>query len=120
MARILKCAPTLLVVTALFPAAAAAASGPTTTTTTTTTTTSTTTTTTPKPKPKPVKASGRIYLPDAFFVHKQAVTVPKRWIHVNGVVFPYVPHQRVTVRISLNHRQFKKVRLRLKPSRHHR
>jgi L,D-transpeptidase catalytic domain len=117
MARILKSALAVLVVGSLFPAAAAAAG-----TTTTTTTTSTSTSTTshpPKPKPKPVKGSGRIYLPDAFFVHRQAVTVPKRWIHVKGVVFPYVPGQRVTLRVSLNHKQFKKVRIRLKPSRHH-
>ncbi len=121
MAKFLKIALAPLVVLLLVPAVALATGGKTTSTTSTTTTTTTTTsTTTGPPKPKRVRGKGRIYLPDAFFVHRQAVTVPKRWIHINGVVTPYVAGQLVTLRISLNHRQFKKVRIRLKSSRKHR
>lgn len=62
-------------------------------------------------------ASGALYLPDAFFVHHQAVSVPGRGVHVNGVVFPFVPNQWVTVRVFLGRHQIKRERLRLKPSR---
>jgi hypothetical protein len=118
MPRILKFALALLAAAALIPAAATGAGGSSQTTTTTTSSTTTTTTSRP-PAPKPKKGSAKLYLPDAFFVHKQAVTVPKRPIHVNGVAFPYVPKQVVTLRVFLNHKQIKRVRLRLKPSRNH-
>jgi hypothetical protein len=114
MARKLKGALILLVVGLLVPAAAFAA-GPTTTTTSTTTTTTSTTTPTPPP-PKPKRGSVHIYLPDAFFVHKDALSIPGRGLHVNGVVTPYVPDQRVTLVAYLGHKKFKTVSLRLKPS----
>ncbi len=116
MARILKGALTLLVVACFAPAAALAAGS--TTTTTTTTTTSTTTTPTPPP-PKPKRGSVRIYLPDAFFIHRDTLTVPGRGVHVNGVVTPYVPNQRVTLLVYLGAKRFKRVSLRLKPSKNH-
>src|SRR5205085_3616516 len=96
MTRILKGALSVLVGGALAPAAALAA-GPATSATTdpATTTTTTTTTTTPPPKPRPKRGSVRIYLPDAFFVHHDALSIPGRGVHVNGVVTPYVPNQRV-------------------------
>jgi hypothetical protein len=74
------------------------------------TTTSTTT-------PAPVKASVRLYLRDVFFVHRQAVTVPGRVVHVGGVVRPYVAGQWVTVRALVGRHLIKSQRLRVKPSR---
>jgi hypothetical protein len=64
----------------------------------------------------PAKASVQLSLPDAFFVQRQAVTVPKRLIHVHGVVRPYVSGQVVKVRISLGPRKFKIDHLRVRPS----
>jgi hypothetical protein len=111
----------------LGPAQAVADAGsatPTTPTTPTVTTPSGTTgptgptTPTKKPKPKPAaKADPRLYLPDAFFVSRHPVTVPKRLIHTGGVVRPYVAGQWVTVRILLGHRVIKSGRWRLKRSR---
>src|SRR5436309_432837 len=73
-----------------------------TTTTTSSTTTSTTTTTTPSPPPaKPKRGSLKLYMFDAFFVHRQPVTVPGRLLHVSGVVRPYVPGQWVSVKSFL-------------------
>ncbi|HEY2160607.1 MAG TPA: L,D-transpeptidase [Solirubrobacteraceae bacterium] len=70
------------------------------------------------PKPKPaVKAHGKVYLFDSFYVSRNAVTVPKRLIHANGVVFPYVRGQRVRVRIFLGHRLIKSGTWRLRRSR---
>jgi hypothetical protein len=111
----------------LAPAGAAAAGGGITTPTVTTptvttpTTTPTTTTPTPKPKPKPKPAHGslKLYLPDAFFVHRNALSIPKRVLHVDGVVHPYVRGQWVTVRAYLGRRLIKSDRLRIKPSRRH-
>jgi hypothetical protein len=72
----------------------------------------------PTPKPKPaVKAHPTLYLPDSFFVSRHPVTVPKRLIHVDGVIRPYVPGQYVRVRIFLGHRLIKSERWRLKRSR---
>src|SRR5436309_1747611 len=72
----------------------------------------------PKPKPKPaVRAHGRIYLLDSFFVSRDPVTVPKRVVHASGVVWPYVKGQWVTVRIHLGRRLIKSGNWRLKPSR---
>ncbi len=115
MARILKGALVLLALAAFAPAAALAAGS-----TTTTTTSTTTTSTPPPPKPKPQRGSVRIYLPDAFFVHHDALTIPGRGVHVNGVVTPYVPNQRVTLVAYLCHKRIKTVGLRLEPSKNHR
>jgi hypothetical protein len=103
------------------PALAAGAPSPTATTPATTTTPTTTTTTPvptpkPKPKPKPARATAALYLANLFFVHGDAVTVPKRSFEVSGVVRPYVPGQWITLRAYLNGRQFTWFRLRLKPS----
>src|SRR5437588_5247124 len=65
----------------------------------------------------PARTSVQLYLPDAFFVHRQALTVPERFLHVQGVVRPYVRDQWVDVRISVGRRLVKSARLRLKPSR---
>ncbi|MGZ4181699.1 MAG: L,D-transpeptidase [Solirubrobacteraceae bacterium] len=83
-----------------------------------------------KPKPKtsptppasatsPAVANGAmtLYLPDAFFVSHQAVTVPNRVIHVGGVVRPYVPGQWVNVKAFQGSHRVKIDRLRVKPSR---
>jgi hypothetical protein len=58
-----------------------------------------------------------LFIPDAFFVHGGAVTVPNRWIHVGGVVQPYVPGQWVTIRAYLGNRLIKSDRLRIRRSR---
>jgi len=116
MARILKGATIFFAVALLVPAVAFAAGGSATTTTTSTTTT---TTTPAPPPPKPKRGSVRIYLPDAFFFHKDALSIPGRGVHVNGVVTPYVPDQRVTLVAYLGHRKIKSVKLRLKPSKNH-
>src|SRR5947209_5052680 len=65
----------------------------------------------------PARGKVTVYLPDAFFVHGQAVTVPKRVVHVVGIVRPYVADQRVTVRAFLGRRLIESKRLRLIPSR---
>ena len=59
----------------------------------------------------------RLYLLDAFFLHRDAVTVPGRVLHVGGVVRPYVPGQWVDVRAYVGRRLIKTDRLRVKPSR---
>jgi hypothetical protein len=70
------------------------------------------------PKPKPaVRAHSRLYLFDSFYVSRHPVTVPKRLIHVDGNVFPYVKGQWVRVRIYLGHRLIKDANWRLKRSR---
>jgi L,D-transpeptidase catalytic domain len=91
----------------------------TTTPTTTTPTTTTPTTTTPKPKPKAAHGSLKLYVLDAFYVHRQPVTVPNRLIRVDGVVHPYIAGQSVTVRSFLGRRLIKTDRLRIQPSRRH-
>jgi hypothetical protein len=108
-------------VLAATPAAATTTASLLTTTTTTTTTSSTTTTTTttapkPKPKPKPRNAGAKLYLANAFFLGKDAVTVPGRWMKVGGVVTPYVPGQWVSVKVMLGDKVFHTDRLRIKPS----
>jgi hypothetical protein len=99
-------------------------SGPTTSGPTTSgPTTSTPGTPPPKPHPKthrkqrPARAAIKLFIPDAFFVHGGAVTVPNRWIHVGGVVQPYVPGQWVTIRAYLGNRLIKSDRLRIRRSR---
>jgi L,D-transpeptidase catalytic domain len=98
------------------PATASSASSTTTTSTTTATTPTTTTTTPPKAAPA-VKGSAAIFLPDAFVVHHQAVTVPTRVVHVRGVVKPYVAGQSVEVKAFLGRRLIKSARLRVKRAR---
>jgi len=106
---------TALTLAAVAPAQASAA-GPTSTSTTPTATAPTTTPVAPAP------ATGRatLYLPDAFFVHRQPVTVPRRSFHLVGIVRPYVPGQRVVVRTYLGHRLIKSDELRLRLSRNRR
>jgi L,D-transpeptidase-like protein len=85
--------------TAVVPAQASATGTPTGTSTTGSSTTSTT-----------------LYLPDAFFVQRQPVTIPGRSFHVAGIVRPYVPGQWVLVRGYLGGRLIKSEKLRLRPS----
>jgi hypothetical protein len=62
------------------------------------------------------KGSVRLYLPDAFFVQRHPVTVPRRRFHVQGVVRPYVAGEWVSVRAFAGRRLFKSDRLRIKLS----
>jgi hypothetical protein len=55
----------------------------------------------------PVRPSVRLSLPDAFVVHGQAVTVPGRALHIDGVITPYVPDQQVSVEVWLGGRLVK-------------
>src|SRR5450755_639790 len=85
----------------------------------------------PKPKPKrtspatsvpptstgPAKASARLYVFDTFFVDRQPVTVPKRTLHVGGVVRPFAAGQWVSVRTFLGRKLIKTDRLRIRRSR---
>ena len=64
----------------------------------------------------PVKASLTLYLPDAFFVHHQALMVTGRTLHVGGVVRPYVAGQWVTLRAAIGRHVIKTDRLRVKPA----
>jgi lipoprotein-anchoring transpeptidase ErfK/SrfK len=109
---------------------ALAAGSPTTSSTAAAPSTATTTASTaakapPKPKsgapPKatPTPSTGvtaKLYIPDAFVVHHDAVTVAGRTLHVEGFVRPYVAGQTVEVKSSLNGKVFKTDRLRIKPS----
>jgi hypothetical protein len=115
-------------------ASAAFATPATTTSTTSTTTTSTGTTTsgtTPSSKPPtskppasttpttptgaPANAAVHLYLADAFYVNKDAVSVPGRTVQVQGFVRPYVPDQWVDVEAFVGTKRFKTDRLRIKP-----
>jgi hypothetical protein len=69
------------------------------------------------PPSKPAKASIRLYLRDAFFVKGHAVTVPRRAVHVGGVVRPFVAGETVTVRAFVGRRLIKSWRLQIKRSR---
>lgn len=66
-----------------------------------------------------VGESARLYLPDAFFVHRQAVMVPNRRFHVVGIVRPYVPGQWLTVRATLGRRVIETQRVVPQPSANH-
>jgi L,D-transpeptidase catalytic domain len=105
--------------TTVAPATSTATASPTVTSTTTSSTT-TTTTTTPPPTTPPVqpavKATASIFLPDAWVVQQRAVTVPRRVVHVTGVVRPYVAGQSVDVKAFLGRRLIKSARLSVKPS----
>jgi hypothetical protein len=97
------------------PSAAPTATAPPTTGPPTTGPTAPTSTTSTTPAPAAGKLT--LYLPDAFFVHRQPVTVPGRSFHVVGIVRPYVPGQWVVVRTDLGRRRIKSDELRLRPSR---
>ena len=110
--------------TATTPAAGKPKSATTTTTTptatkpaTTTPTTTTPTATKPATTTAPAKATLKLFLFGAFFVHGQPLTVPGRGVQVGGVVAPYVPGQWVTVRALVGRRLIKSDRLLIKPSR---
>jgi L,D-transpeptidase catalytic domain len=94
-------------------AAPAIAAG--TTTSTTSTTPSTPTPTTPAAT-APVLATLTLSVPDAFLVDHHLVTVPKRIVHVHGVVKPYVAGQWVLVQDSVNGKVFKTDHLRIQPA----
>jgi hypothetical protein len=80
---------------------ASVASAPAKKPTATTPTKTSPTTTAPAPPATAVKATARLYLPDAFFVHRKALIVPDRAMHVTGEVRPYVPGQTVTFKVFL-------------------
>jgi hypothetical protein len=121
MTRILRRLLPLLAALLLLPAALAAAASSSTPTTSTGTSTSPVVTPVVKPQvPKPKHGSLKLYLPDSFFIHQFAVNVPNRRLHVEGIVSPWVPGQRVTVRSYLGGRLVKTDRLRVRatPQRH--
>jgi hypothetical protein len=62
-----------------------------------------------------VSAEAHLYLTGAFFVHRDAVTVPGRPVDVQGFVRPYVPGQTVEVKSYVGRRLFRTDRLRVKP-----
>jgi hypothetical protein len=70
------------------------------------------------PDPAPA-GSARLYLPDAFFVHGQAVTVPRRVFHVVGITRPYVANQPLTIQVRLGRRLIKSEKVVPAPSRNH-
>ena len=114
---------TIATVAAIAAASAGAASAATTSstpsstngTTTTGTTTGTTPTTTTTPA-APVFAKVTLTVPDGFLVNHKLVTVPKRTVHVHGVVSPYVAGQWVLVQDSVNGKVFKTDHLRIQPA----
>jgi hypothetical protein len=73
---------------------------------------------TPAPAPPPA-GQATLYLPDAFFVHRDAVTVPGRSFHVVGIVRPYVAGQWVTVEASLGRRVVESRKVLPAPSANH-
>jgi hypothetical protein len=79
-------------------------------------TTPTKTTPAPPATSPAVKAKAKLYLLDAFYVHRRTVIVPDRGMHLTGAVRPYVPGQWVTVKAFLGHKLLKTERLRIKPS----
>ncbi|MGI8864057.1 MAG: L,D-transpeptidase [Solirubrobacteraceae bacterium] len=78
-----------------------------------------TTTATPTVPPTAARGSLTLFLHDAFVVSHQPVSVPRRGVHADGVVRPYVPGQWVTIRAFLGRRLIKRDRLRVKPSANH-
>ncbi len=104
-------------VAAIAGVSAGTASAATTTSTTPPATTSTTppATTTPTAT-APVFAKVTLTVPDGFLVNHKLVTVPKRTVHVHGVVAPYVAGQWVLVQDSVNGKVFKTDHLRIQPA----
>jgi len=66
------------------------------------------------PPAHPAKATVSLSVPDAFSVGGKLVTVPGRTMHVHGVVRPFVPGQTVLVKSSVDGKQFKTDRLRIR------
>jgi hypothetical protein len=64
----------------------------------------------------PVSAHTWLQTPDAFFLGHQAVSVPRRVVHISGGEWPYAPGQTVTLRVFLGSRLIKSRVLRLLPS----
>jgi L,D-transpeptidase catalytic domain len=62
-----------------------------------------------------VPAQAHLYLNGAFFVGRNAVTVPGQTFEVQGYVRPYVPGQSVEVMSYVGSRRFRRDRLRIKP-----
>jgi hypothetical protein len=60
-------------------------------------------------------AQAHLYLAGAFYVQRDAVTVPGRAVDVQGFVRPYVPGQTVEIKAYIGGRLFKSDRLRVKP-----
>jgi hypothetical protein len=89
---------------------------PTATTPTTPTPTPTTTTPAPPATTPAVKASAKLYVLDAFYVHRKTLIVPNRGMHLTGTVHPFVPGQWVTVKEFLGRKLLKTQRLRIKLS----
>jgi hypothetical protein len=108
--------------TTVAPATSTATASPAVTSTTSSSTTTTSSSTTPTVPPTtpavapPVKGSASLFLPDAFVVGHRAVTVPRRVVHVTGVVRPYVAGQAVDVKAFLGRRLIKSARLRVQAS----
>jgi hypothetical protein len=105
-----------------FPAAAAA-SAPTSTSVTPASGTLVPTPTVPSGTAAPAPAAtpaatGKLtlYLPDAFFVARRPVTVPRRVVHVVGIVRPYVAGQSLLLRATLAGRVIKSEQLQLRRS----
>jgi L,D-transpeptidase catalytic domain len=67
----------------------------------------------------PPSGSVTLYLPDAFFVHGQAVTVPRRAVHVVGITRPYIAGEPLTVQVRLGRRVIKTERVVPTPSSNH-
>ena len=72
---------------------------------------------TPPVQPRPANGTARLYLRDLYWVQRSPVTIPGRAVKVAGVVWPYVPHQSVTVKAYLAGRLFKTLQRRLIRSR---
>src|SRR5580704_7530116 len=100
---------------AAFAALAALSAAPAIAAGTSSTTPSTPTPTTPAAT-TPVFATLALSVPDAFLVNHHLVTVPKRTVHVHGVVKPYVAGQWVLVQDSVNGKVFKTDHLRIQPA----
>ena len=63
-----------------------------------------------------VPGQAHLYLSGAFYVGRNAVTVPGRMVEVKGFVRPYLPGQTVEVMSYVGRRRFKRDRLRIKPA----
>jgi hypothetical protein len=70
----------------------------------------------PAPATGPTFAKLTLSVPDAFQVDHELVTVPKRVVHIHGVVRPYVAGQWVLVRASVDGKQFKTDHLQIRPA----
>jgi len=82
-------------------------------------TTSATPTPTPTAPAKVPSGSAKLFLPGIFVVAHDAVAVPGRAVHIEGIVRPFVPGQWVSIRAFVGRRLIKRDRLRIKPSPNH-